>query len=46
MSKARQAPSYVVGIGGSAGGLEAFEPFVEAVPADTGMAFVVIQHLK
>ncbi|HEY3295345.1 MAG TPA: chemotaxis protein CheB [bacterium] len=38
-------PSFVVGIGGSAGGLEAFSSFFEAMPPDTGMAFVVIQHM-
>jgi len=35
----------IVGIGASAGGLEALELFFENVPADSGMAFVVIQHL-
>ncbi len=35
----------VVGIGASAGGLEAFERFFTHMPPDTGMAFVVIQHL-
>lgn len=35
----------IVGIGASAGGLEALEQFFENMPADTGMAFVVIQHL-
>ena len=35
----------VVGIGASAGGLEALEQFFEQTPVDTGMAFVVIQHL-
>jgi two-component system CheB/CheR fusion protein len=34
-----------VGIGASAGGLEAFIELLRALPADTGMAFVVIQHL-
>ncbi|MCS7046283.1 MAG: PAS domain-containing protein [Gemmataceae bacterium] len=37
---------YVVGIGASAGGLEALERFFEAMPVDTGMAFVVVQHLS
>ena len=32
-------------IGGSAGGLEAFERFFAGIPPDTGMAFVVVQHL-
>ncbi len=35
----------VVGIGASAGGLEALKEFFGAMPADSGMAFVVIQHL-
>ncbi|HKP58809.1 MAG TPA: chemotaxis protein CheB [Polyangiales bacterium] len=40
------APAYVVGIGASAGGLDALERFFDALPEDTGMAFVVIQHLS
>jgi two-component system CheB/CheR fusion protein len=35
----------IVGIGASAGGLEAFTAFLGNLPADTGMAFVFIQHL-
>ena len=35
----------IVGIGASAGGLEAFEQFFRACPADTGMAFVLVPHL-
>jgi two-component system CheB/CheR fusion protein len=35
----------VVALGASAGGLEAFERFFKHVPAETGMAFIVIQHL-
>lgn len=35
----------VVGIGASAGGLEAFGELLNALPSDTGMAFVLIQHL-
>ena len=35
----------VVGIGCSAGGLEALEQFFDHVPAPPGMAFVVVQHL-
>ncbi len=38
-------PQYVVGIGASAGGLEALRSFFATMPADSGMAFVVIQHL-
>jgi two-component system CheB/CheR fusion protein len=35
----------VVGIGASAGGLEAFSQLLKALRIDTGMAFVVVQHL-
>ncbi|MDX9822002.1 MAG: chemotaxis protein CheB, partial [Syntrophales bacterium] len=35
----------IVGIGASAGGLEALEAFLQNVPEDSGMAFVIIQHL-
>ena len=36
----------VVGIGASAGGLEAFRSLLGALPPDTGMAYVVVQHLS
>jgi two-component system CheB/CheR fusion protein len=35
----------IVGIGASAGGLEACEQFFRKVPPDTGMAFVLVSHL-
>ena len=35
----------IVGIGASAGGLEALEQFLGHVPAGSGMAFVVVTHL-
>jgi len=35
----------VVGIGASAGGLDAFKKFFAAMPADSGVAFVLIPHL-
>ena len=35
----------VVGIGASAGGLESLKEFFSAMPADSGLAFVVVQHL-
>jgi two-component system CheB/CheR fusion protein len=35
----------IVGIGASAGGVEALETFFRAVPAENGMAFVVVTHL-
>ena len=39
------APFPIVGIGASAGGLDAFTEVLRALPTDTGMAFVVVQHL-
>ena len=36
----------VVGIGASAGGLEAFRELLAALPNDTGMAFVLVSHLS
>lgn len=35
----------VVGIGASAGGLEAFKELLHGMPEDAGMAYVVVQHL-
>src|SRR5690349_14828132 len=35
----------VVGIGASAGGIDALLSFVPAVPKNPGLAFVVVQHL-
>jgi two-component system CheB/CheR fusion protein len=35
----------IVGLGASAGGLEAFEAFFRALPVDTGMGFVLVSHL-
>lgn len=39
------SPNFVVGIGASAGGLSAYKSFFNALPPDTGMAFVVISHI-
>src|SRR4051794_2829197 len=44
-SPPRGNPFPVVGIGASAGGLEAFAQLITALPPDTGMAFVLVQHL-
>ncbi len=41
-----EKPRYYVAIGASAGGLEALETFFKQTPVDTGMAFIVIQHLS
>jgi two-component system CheB/CheR fusion protein len=35
----------IVGVGASAGGLEAFTRLLKRLPADTGMGFVLVQHL-
>ncbi len=40
------APKFVVGIGASAGGLEALERMFRKMPTESGMAYVVIQHLS
>jgi len=45
-SRAVPPPVPVVGIGASAGGLEAFRELVQALPNDTGMAFVLVSHLS
>ena len=42
-SSARFYP--IVGVGASAGGLEALRRLLKALPANTGMAFVLVQHL-
>jgi two-component system, chemotaxis family, CheB/CheR fusion protein len=39
-------PFPVVGIGASAGGLEALEDFFSNTPPDSGMAYIVVQHLS
>ena len=39
------APLCVVGIGASAGGIDAFHRFFEKMPSDSGLAFVVVLHL-
>ncbi len=42
----RSLSQFVVGIGASAGGLEAIEHFFDRVPEDSGLTFVVVQHLS
>ena len=42
---ALKTPPYIVCVGASAGGLEAFAELLRHLPDDTGMAFVLIQHL-
>jgi two-component system, chemotaxis family, CheB/CheR fusion protein len=42
----KQTGPSIAGIGASAGGLEAFTQLLSALPTDTGMAFVFVQHLE
>ncbi|MDQ3046913.1 MAG: chemotaxis protein CheB [Bacteroidota bacterium] len=39
-------PKFIVGIGGSAGALDAYKALLNAMPPDTGMAFVIISHMN
>lgn len=39
------APTFIVGIGGSAGGLAAYKALLDALSSRTDMAFVVVAHL-
>ena len=36
----------IVGIGASAGGLDAYQKFLSKIPADSGMAYVIVMHLS
>ena len=38
-------PNFIVGIGGSAGGLKAYKVLLDALPSNTGMAFVFVSHM-
>ena len=39
-------PKLIVGIGGSAGALNAYKALLDAMPSNTGMAFVIISHMN
>lgn len=48
MTEARDSgdePLFIVGMGGSAGGLDAFDRFFRSMPVDSGLAFVLVPHL-
>lgn len=45
LSEKEDVAFYIVGMGASAGGLEAFEKFFQNLPKDPGMAFVLVTHL-
>ena len=42
----KSIPTCIVGFGGSAGALNAYKALLDHLPADTGMAFVIISHLN
>jgi two-component system CheB/CheR fusion protein len=46
MASGHGEPRHVVGIGASAGGLDPLVRFFDNLPRDTGMAFVIVQHLS
>ena len=39
-------PTLIVGIGGSSGALNAYKALLDAMPSDTGFAFVIISHMN
>lgn len=39
-------PNFIVGIGGSAGALDAYRAVLSALPTNTGMAFIIISHMQ
>lgn len=45
-SKSTSEPKYVVGIGASAGGLEALQQLLEVLPSNTGVPYIIVQHLS
>ena len=44
--QANNPPEYYVAVGASAGGLEALQEFFQHMPNNSGLAFIVIQHLS
>jgi len=42
----KSVPTCIVGVGGSAGALNAYKALLDHLPADTGMAFVVVSHIN
>src|SRR5512140_287835 len=39
-------PQFIVGVGGSAGALSAYKALVDALPSDTGMAFIIASQIQ
>ena len=46
MQKEKKRDQLVIGIGASAGGLEALQQFFRNMPGNSGLSFVVVQHLS
>lgn len=46
MSDSISSPKFLVGLGASAGGLEALERFFDHLPQDSGGSFIVVMHLS
>ncbi len=44
-NKSSLQPNGIVGVGASAGGFETIKKFLEKMPNDSGLAFVIVQHL-
>ncbi|HJB29979.1 MAG TPA: hypothetical protein IAA06_14490, partial [Candidatus Blautia faecavium] len=42
----KEESPFIIGIGASAGGLEALQQFFQHMPGNSGLSFVVIQHLS
>ncbi|WP_366941530.1 chemotaxis protein CheB [uncultured Litoreibacter sp.] len=45
-AKKKAKPPLVVGIGSSAGGLEALRELATSLPTDNGCAYVIVQHMS
>ncbi|HUR41686.1 MAG TPA: chemotaxis protein CheB [Verrucomicrobiae bacterium] len=45
-SKASRNPSFIVGVIGSAGALHGYKALLQALPANIGMAYVIISHMS
>lgn len=46
MATKNKKPKFLIGLGASAGGLDALEQFFDHAPVDSGAAFVVVMHLS
>src|SRR5260370_19405674 len=46
LTNKRESSPCVVGIGASAGGFDALVEFLQVMPANSGLAFIILQHLS